>query len=223
MNNDATFPVPGENHDEEYNRKMKKLVNSLKRVMEETEKEMVEAQRLDAIMYRFIDNAVNEIQLITTDYFPEFVPQVAAITDDLRLLLELRYRHVEKLCKHYQEGNAGYFDQLYLPEYNIVTWYNTLKERTNHSRCKKQIELALLTFEEEYVEDFYFKNYLKSIHRLLKKLLPLYLPQIFDLTSQGFRELDGFLYIVQIEIYDCIREATPDSAPGFTDSFIHVN
>jgi hypothetical protein len=198
-----------ENDEERKRREMDEFAEKYFSIREEMKRLDEEIKIYEAIRKKFVERFIHELHLLSNDFYPEYGQRFPVIHNDLEFLTETYYDEVSNLCQHHLEGRPGYYSGLYLPEYTITTRFDRFKTRTDLPAYQEIMALSAESFEEEYVAGFYFESYLKNIHLLLKRLLPEFMPEIYELRAEGFRELDGLLYIFQIEIFDQIREAQP--------------
>jgi len=166
----------------------------------------------DAQRDRFVGQFTPAILALAVDFYPEYqniVPIVQSLLSDYG---ELLFDDVANLCEHYKDEKPGYFTPLYEAHFKITTTLDLFINRTDIPKYREIIEYAKTCFEEEYVESFYFGCYRKHIHLLLKRLFPDYIPEIYDLPAQGYRDLDSFLFVAMLNVYEIINEAEPEEA-----------
>lgn len=179
---------------------------SIRAEMEKLEEESIlyEAQR-----DRFVSQFTPGILALAVDFYPKYVNIIPVVHYLLEDYGEFLFDEVANLCEHYKDEKAGYFRPLYEANFNIVTRYDIFKKKMDSAKYYEFIEHLKKCFEEEYVENFYFGCFRKHIHLLLKRLFPDYIPEIYDLPAQGFRDLDSFLFVAMLEINEIINEAEP--------------
>jgi len=195
---------------EEERRKMHEFAEKYFAIRKEMKRLEEEAEIYEAIRKKFVERLISEVRSLSVDFYPEYERHFPLINDDLTFIAETYFDDVTNLCDHYLEGKPGYFKQLCEPKFEIGTGFDRFKNQTDIPAYHEIMAVMAERFEEEYVEGFYFESYLKHIHLTTKRLFPEFVPEIYELPAQGFRELDGLLYIFQIEIFDLIREANPD-------------
>ncbi|MBL7965474.1 MAG: hypothetical protein JNK09_00630 [Prolixibacteraceae bacterium] len=182
---------------------------SIRSEMENLEKESViyYAQR-----DRFVSQFTPGILALALDFYPEYANKASVVQSLLSDYGELLFEDVDNLCEYYKGDRTDYFRPSYKAQFEIITKVDLFNNRKDIPKYQEIIEYAKTCFEEEYVESFYFQCYRKHIHRMLKRLMPEYIPEIYDLPAQGFRDLDNFLYAAMLEIYEIINEARPENA-----------
>lgn len=208
MNSEDFDPGFGENEEERLRRERQEFANEYFSIRAEMEKLEKEEKIYYAIREKFVERLILEVQALSVDFYPEFESRFPVIYDDLHFQSELLFDDVVNLCDHYIEQKTGYFRQLYKVKFEITTTLDMFRKMVEIPKHHAIMEVAHERFEEEYVDGFYFECYRKHIHLLLKRLFPEFVPEIYALPAQGYRELDGFLYIAMIDIFDLIREAS---------------
>jgi hypothetical protein len=210
MSNDDNIPnESGKNEEERKRCEMNKFANEYFSIRDEMEKLEKEVKIYYAIREKFVKRLIPDVQALSVDFYPEFESRFPVGYDDLHFKAELLFDDVVNLCDHYIEEKTGYFRQLYKIKFEFTTSLDLFSKRVEIPKHHAIMEVAQERFEEEYVDEFYFECYQKQIHFLLKRLTPNYIPEIYDLSAQGFRELDGYLYISVLEILDIICKTSP--------------
>ncbi len=200
---------PFEGKSEEERRELEEFVRGYFSIRAEMKKLDEELKVYEVRQCRFIALLVKDFQALTVDFYPEYGAVFPGVNSELKDLAEFLFDDVTDLCDHYLDEKPGYCRELVEPEFEITTRLDLFKDRTEISAYKEIMQVMTRKFEQDYVEDFYFKSYRKHIHLLLKRLSIEFVPEIYELTAQGFKELDGFLYIGMVHLFDIVREANP--------------
>ncbi len=200
----------GESKEERKRREMNEFAEKYFSIRAEMEKLDEESIIYEALRDRFVGQFTREILALAVDFYPKYQNIAGIVEPELSDYGELLFDDVANLCEHYKDEKPDYFRPLYEAHFQITTRYDMFKNRENNPKSYEYIEYLKENFEEEYVEDFYFECYRKHIHLLLKRLFPEYITEIYDLPAQGFRDLDSFLYVAMLEVYEIIHEAKPE-------------
>jgi len=203
---------PEENEEEHKRREMNEFVEKYFSIRAEMEKLEEESRIYEALRDRFVSQFIREVLALAVDFYPKYRNIVQVVQSELSDYGTLLFDDVANLCEHYKKGKPGYFVPLYDVKFEIITRSDLFKDRVDIPQYYEIIEFAKKSFEYEYVEGFYFECYRKHIHLQLKRLFPDYIPEIYDLPAQGFRDLDSFLYVAMLEIFEIINEAEPQEA-----------
>ena len=199
-----------ENEKERKRRETEKFVREYFSLRDQMKKLEEDLDLYYARRARFTNKFLKEVKTLTLDFYPEkYQSYFPGVNEELRQYGLLLFEEVDNLCWHYKESKPGYFSGLYDVKFKITTGYDMFKDRTDIPKHKEILECCQEDFEKEYVEGFYFECYKKHIHLLLKRLFQEFEPEIFSLPSQGFIELDGFLFIAMLEVWEIIREYIP--------------
>jgi hypothetical protein len=186
-----------------------------------------ELAEFDAKQDQFAPEFVERLSALVIDFYPDMKPQVESARADLIDCSIFIFEDVDNLCEfnikpEYRFENPYDYARLKAEissveiDFSIETGVDRFINRTDIPKYNEIMEVMNENFEEEYVEGFYFQCMRKQIHLLLKEMLPAYLSEIFNLTAEGFRELDIFLYLKMEELFDLIRNAETTTNPqGF--------
>ena len=208
MNDNEDFD-PFEGKSEEERREMDEFARNYFSIRAEMAKLDKEIKVYEALQERFIGQLIKDLQALTIDFYPEYGTAFPGVNSDLEHVALLLFDDVAGLCDHYMDGKPGHYGKLYEASFKIRTGFDYFKDRTDIPKYKEIMQVVSQNFERDYVEGFYFESYRKHIHLLLKRLSVEFVPEIYELPAQGFRELDGLLYIAMIDVFDIIRNADP--------------
>jgi len=178
----------------------------------------VEMAEFDAKQAQFAPEFVDRLSALVTDFYPDMQPRVESARGDLIDCVKFIFEDVDNLCEfhikpEYRLENPYDYRRLKAEissveiDFSFETGVDVFINRTDIPKYEEIMESVKEHFEEDYVEGFYFQCMKKQIHLLLKEILPTYLSEIFELTAEGFRELDTFLYLKMEELFDLIRNA----------------
>jgi hypothetical protein len=198
----------GENEEERLRRERQEFFNEYFSIRAKMEKLEKEEKIYNVIREKFVKRLMLEVQALSVDFYPEFEPRFPVIYEDLHFQAESVFDDVVNLCDHYIEEKTDYYRQLHQANFEFTTSLDLFSKKVEIASHHAIMDIAQERFEKEYVEGFYFECYLKHIHLLLKRLFPEFVSEIYALPAQGYRELDGFLYIAMIDLFDLIREAS---------------
>ena len=198
--------------------------SGLQEFLEEWDRLMIQLRALDKahkeyehLREKFCKHYAGDVIELTLDFFPDLVGDRKVLYNDLLKLGTLILDDVSDMTFHYEEGKEGYRFGLYIPKFELR--YISEDEKAKFlSFCKNQDTWELLKkkYDDDYVDSFYFQSFRWHLFKLIKKLVPEYYNDVFDLPAQGFRELEGFLYISMLDTFEVIVE-TQHGEPYFNN------
>ena len=203
-NNENNFSSPGD--DEKMRREMEEFLRQYWNLRAEMKRLEKESKKYYARRTQFLDRFIPELQELVTGFYPEYKVPFLLVRSELFDFTKVIYDEVVNLCCHYLEEKPGYYYGMHEVKFKITTSLDGISKLSHASRYPEILKVAESRFEEEYVSGFWHGCYEKHIHLLLKKILPEYIDEIYQLPAEGFRELEGFLFLMLYEILEVIEE-----------------
>ncbi|MFW5656119.1 MAG: hypothetical protein ACOC0C_00770 [Bacteroidota bacterium] len=191
-----------------------------RQLMEEFRDVLKESEKYKARREEFQHQFTKEVIELTLDFVHELVVDKELLFREMFEYALLIFEDVSELLYHYEEGKPGYRFGLFEPDFEVYTMPEAAKNKILKPIKKQETwELLNENWRKDYAECVYLKTYEYHIFKLLKKLIPEYQKEVFNLPSQGFLELEGLLYIQMLDIFEIVRE-TQHGEPYFTDEKI---
>lgn len=205
MDHDENSPFSRDD-DEKKRRDLDKFLNKYWSLRAEMARLEEDSKVYYARQTQFLRRFMSELKQLVINYYPEDEIKFLDVESDLKQFAILIYDEVVKLCYHYIEEKPGYYSGLYEVKFEIITTVDQIQQFSHAPKFPEMLKVANNKFEEEYVKEFWRGSYEKHIHLLLKRILPDYINEIYQLPAKGFRELEGYLFITMLEILEIIIE-----------------
>ena len=200
---------------EENDNNLEAFFNTWDNFMIELRKLNKEHEAYVKLRKEFCNQYANEVISLTLDYYPEMVADENQLKKDLMIHGVLLLDDVSDLTGHYERGENGYRFGLFTPEFNVYKPTEAQKAALLKKIKKQEVwEHMQKQYNKDYVDNFTFEVYRWYLFKLIKKLVPTFYKDVFNLTAQGFRELEGILYLKMIDTFEVIIE-TQDGKPYF--------